>query len=293
MKAPVPTLQLSLLDALAAAQGSSTAPHKPVGTPAGQVKQSTAVVLQPDLPLDQPRSAVTEEVRAALEVKLQADLGPAVKLTVTDNRRTMVSVRRRGGVRHVRLHHMFTDAPTEVVSAVALYLADGDREASKLIDRYIAANQSKIRTHAFVQPAKLIPRGAVYDLEEIQHGLSERYFAGRVRLNITWGRRGKSRSKRNARRTIRMGTYFIDEQLIRIHPALDQAFVPRYFVEWVVYHEMLHHVIPMPVVNGRRIYHSAEFRESERRFADYERARAWEQAHLRRLIGSRNVAATT
>ncbi len=88
-----------------------------------------------------------------------------------------------------------------------------------------------------------------------------------------------------------MGTYLIDERIIRIHPALDQPFVPRYFVEWVVYHEMLHHVVPMPVVNGRRVYHSDEFRDLERRFDDFERARAWEEAHLTRLISSRGRGA--
>jgi predicted SprT family Zn-dependent metalloprotease len=139
----------------------------------------------------------------------------------------------------------------------------------------------------------LQPRGNVYDLAEIQRELSQRYFSGAVQLDITWGRHGSTRRKHRSRRTIRMGTYFIDEQLIRIHPALDQNFVPRYFVEWVVYHEMLHHVVPMPVVNGRRIYHSTEFRTRERQYADFERARAWEDAHLRKLIGSRRVAATT
>ena len=87
-----------------------------------------------------------------------------------------------------------------------------------------------------------------------------------------------------------MGLYLIDEQLIRIHPALDQAFVPRYFVEWVVYHEMLHHVIPMPMVNGRRVYHSPEFRARERDYADFERAREWEETHLSQLISSRGTS---
>jgi predicted SprT family Zn-dependent metalloprotease len=286
MKPPVPTLQLSL----------------------PEMSKSPAVspleALQPLEPLQPPESRVPgtdragqvmadEDLRHALELRLRVNMGPAVKLTITDNRRTMVSVRRRAGVRHVRLHHMFADAPAEIIHAVSHYLIQGDRNSSKLIDRYIAANQSRIRVRSSTEPVRLEPRGKIYNLEEIQRALSERYFSGTIQLNITWGRHGTSHHKRNARRTIRMGTYFIDEQLIRIHPALDQSFVPRYFVEWVVYHEMLHHVIPMPVVNGRRIYHSPEFRRYERFFVDYERARAWEQTHLRKLIGSRNVAATT
>ena len=39
-----------------------------------------------------------------------------------------------------------------------------------------------------------------------------------------------------------MGSYSADSKVIRIHPALDQPLVPRFFVEWIVFHEMLHHV---------------------------------------------------
>ncbi len=81
-----------------------------------------------------------------------------------------------------------------------------------------------------------------------------------------------------------MGTYFIDEQLIRIHPALDQAFVPRYFVEWVVYHEMLHHVIPGSRGLGRVNLHPPEFREREREFRHVQRSLYWEKRHVARLL---------
>jgi hypothetical protein len=74
--------------------------------------------------------------------------------------------------------------------------------------------------------------------------------------------------------------------LIRIHPALDQSWVPRYFVEYIVYHEMLHHVIPMPERNGRRQLHTPEFRARERAFAHFERALAWERRHVHRLLRS-------
>ena len=214
-------------------------------------------------------------------------LGVPLSLTITDNRRTMLSIQRRGSVRRVRLHHMFVDATPEIIEAVGRYLSRGDRFASKLIDRYIAENQDRIKTPAQLPAPRLEPRGVVYDLVEIQSLLSEQYFGGLIELAITWGRHGTSQRKRRSRRTIRMGTYFIDEQLIRIHPALDQMFVPRYFVEWVVYHEMLHHVVPMPLVKGRRVYHSPEFRSRERQYSDYERARAWEERHLRKLIASR------
>jgi len=85
-----------------------------------------------------------------------------------------------------------------------------------------------------------------------------------------------------------MGVYLHDHKLIRIHPALDDARVPRHFVELVVFHEMLHQAIP-PVSgrDGRRMVHGRDFRARERRFPGYERARAWEKQNLHLLLRQR------
>lgn len=288
--------QLSLLDSTTvsavAPRAANRSIHEATRPRLREVGSSPAA--QPELPFRAFPGTSTSvahdaSAHAALERRLRLAIGRgALCLTVTDNRRTMVSIRRDDGMQRVRLHHMFLDAPPEVVTALGRYFARGDRFASKLIDRYIAAQQSRIRTPS--EPAdetQLDPCGEVYDLTEVLRCVSERYFDGRVQLPITWGRNGTSHRRRRSRRTIRMGTYLIDEKFIRIHPALDQAFVPRFFVEWVVYHEMLHHVVPMPVINGRRVYHSDEFRARERRFEDYERAVAWEKTYLTRLISSR------
>src|SRR5688572_16498683 len=100
--------------------------------------RTATIALQPELPLRIRPFPVHESVRAAIEQRLRHTIGGAVSLTMTDNRRTMLSIRRREGIRHVRLHHMFSDAPAALIEAIGKYLARGDRFASKLIDRYIA-----------------------------------------------------------------------------------------------------------------------------------------------------------
>jgi hypothetical protein len=85
---------------------------------------------------------------------------------------------------------------------------------------------------------------------------------------------------------MRFGAYLAAARLIRIHPALDQAFVPRYFVECIVYHELLHHVIPPVYCNGRYQIHSPAFRRRERDFPAYAEAMAWRRKSLRRLLRS-------
>lgn len=125
-------------------------------------------------------------------------------------------------------------------------------------------------------------RGRYYDLDMILADLRARYFPDCAAVTIRWGRwSGRTRT-----RSIRFGAYLPTEKLIRIHPALDQTFVPRSFVEFIVYHELLHHVIPPVRVKGRYQIHSAAFRQREREFPAYAEAIAWRQRSLRRLLRS-------
>ena len=81
-----------------------------------------------------------------------------------------------------------------------------------------------------------------------------------------------------------MGSYSVEDQLIRIHPSLDRTYVPRFFIESVVFHEMLHHIHPIPIKGGRRQYHTEEFLANERRFPRYMDAKKWERANIDRLL---------
>jgi predicted metal-dependent hydrolase len=81
-----------------------------------------------------------------------------------------------------------------------------------------------------------------------------------------------------------MGSFAVEDRIIRIHPALDQPGVPSYFVAWIVFHEMLHGKHEVRRKDGRRRFHTKEFLEEERTFSDYERAHAWEKANLDKLL---------
>jgi predicted metal-dependent hydrolase len=232
-------------------------------------------------PSESPQLFVHEGARQALERRLQALLNEYVRLSITDNVRTMVSSQLVGHERRVRLHHMFLDADAFTLRALAAYLKRSDRAASTLLGGFIEANRTRIRRprgrRIHVRTA-----GEVHHLHDLYDRLNAQYFADEVDAAITWGRRGSGRRRR--RNSIKLGSYCAEEQLIRIHPALDQVWVPRYFVEYIVYHEMLHHVIPMPERNGRRQLHTPEFRAREREFLHYERAIAWERQHVHRLL---------
>ena len=66
---------------------------------------------------------------------------------------------------------------------------------------------------------------------------------------------------------------------IIISRIFDHFAVPRYAVEYIVYHEMLHLKHPVKVRGGRRCVHSADFRAEEKLFPRLEDAKRF----LRRI----------
>ena len=229
-----------------------------------------------------PQIFVHEGARQLLERRLEAIAGHPLHVLVTDNRHSMVSARRRNGVLTIRLHHMFLSADPFTLRAIVQYTTKATRAASDVLGKYIEAHRQLIVAEK-KRPAAIRTTGAIYDIGQIFDELNAKYFQGLVDAQITWGE--KSPKGRRRRRSIRLGTYCTDQKLIRVHPKLDQDFVPRYFVEFVIYHEMLHHIVPMPLEGGRRIFHSREFRMREKRFEYFERAQAWEKRHIGKLLG--------
>jgi len=211
---------------------------------------------------------------------LAGRLGQPVRLVVTDNRSTMLTARPKGGRLEVRLHHMFLTAGENILDAVGDYLSDGDARAAGLIDRFVEENRAR-----FVAPgpsqATLRPEGQHHDLRAIVDDLARRHFGGQADVRITWGKRVQPKRRQ---RSLQLGTYLPEDSLIRIHPVLDQPWVPDFFVEAVVFHEMLHHDMPAVVRNGRRHYHTRAFRTRERSFEYHSAAQQWQEENLWRLL---------
>lgn len=124
--------------------------------------------------------------------------------------------------------------------------------------------------------------GRYFDLQQMFDRLNARYFKGRLRgYDVKWGRRRKHRPKEY----FIFGTIQEEDRVIRINPLLDQPFVPRWFINYILYHEMLHSVVPDEVrPNGRRRVHTEEFNRREREFRGYYRARRWEEDNLARFL---------
>jgi hypothetical protein len=225
----------------------------------------------------------TEEVRLEHALAAYLPSGKTLSLTLTDNRYSMVAVRRAPIGYRVRIHRMFAGVHHRIVRALARYVVHNDRRASSVLGEYIERNKHIIRMQPR-RPRQVTIRtsGRHHDLREIFDQLNVLYFDGRMDARITWG---PSVSRRRRRRSIKMGSFSVEDRVIRIHPALDQVAVPGYFVAWIVFHEMLHGKHEVTRVGGRRCFHTKEFLADERTFQHYQRAFAWEKRNIDRLLG--------
>jgi hypothetical protein len=233
-------------------------------------------------PTASPRLFVHEGARQALERKLRGAFAGPVVLSITDNRHSIITHRVQRGTLHARVHHMFLDASPHVVDALVRYVIRGERDASAILGDYIDDNGFRLARRKRNSP--LVTRGKCHDLLAVFGKVNDRYFDGAINALITWGKRPTTKGR--VRKTIKLGSYSAFDRLVRVHPALDQKWVPRYFVAYIVYHEMLHHVIPGSRGLGRVNLHPPEFKERERDFLYFDRAIEWEKRHVARLLRS-------
>jgi hypothetical protein len=256
--------------------------------------QQALVVASGEPAVDTTQHEAAERLGQRLVAHIRRTLAPEaqVELALTDNQCTMISVRREPGRYRLRLHHMFAEAGPDIVAALGRYVTRAERAASAVLGEFISANQARISLQAPRQPAlaraprplRVEPRGSHHDLQQLFDRLNADYFAGAIRATITWGQRRRPNLPARRHKSLQLGSYAVEDALIRIHPTLDRREVPGYFVAWIIYHEMLHQKHCIPLIAGRRRFHTSEFLAEERLFDDYERAHIWERQNLQRLL---------
>lgn len=187
------------------------------------------------------------------------------------------TIRVRSGRAYVRISDVFTNAPRDVFRAlayilVARILAKQTPAVHDRIYRDFACSPQVLRASDIARRnrgRKMVSgsRGSIYDLEKIFNRLNRRFFDGELpRPILTW-------SQRRTRRIL--GHHDPVHDTIVISKTLDDRDVPEWFVEYIVFHEMLHIKHPARLINGRRYYHTNAFRADEHRFPEYEEAQEW------------------
>jgi len=202
----------------------------------------------------------------------------------------MISCRRSLNKRTIiRLHNMFKNAPEHVFEAILKMYTRFTRKSTRAVCRktirdFISQNRHRIVCKPKTRRSLPDPTGKVFNLREIYNDLNIKYFDGNLDIHITWSHRPNKRL---------MGTWKdtgLGKNLIRINRLLDNKKVPAYYINYLVYHEMLHELFKQRLVNGRIQRHPKELRKVERDFPLYQKARKWQNEHLvssaKRILGS-------
>ncbi len=214
------------------------------------------------------RAELLEIFRETFSALLPGSALPELKVEFFAFANVNNTIRLRNGRLLVRLSDLLEGAPDAILRAIAhILLAKMYR---KPIDRGQAARYRKyVGSHEIVRKAHLIrqmrgrkqlrsARGHVYDLDAIFERLNLRFFHGLMaRPVMSW-------SQSKTRRIL--GHYDPAHNAIIISRIFDHPAVPRYVLEYIVYHEMLHLKFPVKLRGSRRCVHSKEFQAEERLF---------------------------
>ena len=205
-------------------------------------------------------------------IKLAALCPLPLRLAWHENRTSFFSCRKDRESLHLRLHRLFAKAPSPVLEAVIGYAVKGDAHAGRIVRQMAHLYFSKER----IAPDSLVTKGRIFDLQEIQDRVGKRYFP-HLKVAIGWSTHRRS----GAFKCMTFGSYDRHRNQIRINLLLDEKAVPLFFLEFIVYHEMLHAAIPARIdARGAIHSHTAEFRKREKEFAEYLEAKEWEKKSL-------------
>lgn len=231
----------------------------------------------------------TEENIRALLLKYRPELVYTVGVDIVfhRNRTTMASWSRKGSRGTLRLHQIFRRAPAELLEVLVRHFftrispSESRRLRAQIMD-FVEQNRVATLCDGSL-PRVRPPRGKVYNLDQVRTKITQLYIPERLG-DLTGPRMGWS-----WRATPSLMGKWIEgppgsRNLIVVNRLLDNDKVPPYYLEYIVYHEILHDLFPIRREAGRWVHHPVEFRRRERRFALYQKARRWEEERLSRLL---------
>ncbi len=187
------------------------------------------------------------------------------------------TIRLREGNIHVSLSDLLEGAPEPVLRAIAhillakLYRKPIDAAQNLRYKRFASSaavtRQTELIRHARGSKRYFGPEGRFYNLDEVFDTLNVRFFGGLLgRPELTWS---ESHAKRS------LGHYDAAHNTIVVSRVFDRPSSPRYAVEYLLYHEMLHLKHPVKMRGVRRCVHSREFKAEEALFPQLKEAIAF------------------
>ena len=189
----------------------------------------------------------------------------------------VLTIRRREEVVFVRFSDLLQRAPLAVLEGAAVLLLARvyrRKAPAPLVEAYLEyarSDRTRGRMNRMrrgrVRLAATNPRGEHFDLHALFNDLNGKYFAGQLqRPHVRWSTRSWRRQ---------FGCYDPGPNQILLNRRMDRPGIPVCAVEYVLFHEMLHVKHPTRRSGCSMVSHSRKFREDEKRFEHFARARTF------------------
>jgi hypothetical protein len=149
------------------------------------------------------------------------------------------------------------------------------RRLEHMIWEYAESSGKKTHSARRVSPNSFQSTGRLYDLREVFDSVNARYFSGKLTSYVRW-----NKSRLRSYQTAFVDTEGQRHNLISIARVYNGPDVPRFAVEAIMYHEMLHIAIPPYKRDYHNIIHGPEFRRAEQSFPHFKDWRKWEKKRL-------------
>ena len=221
------------------------------------------------------------QARSGKIIELAESVGLEIDgLIVHDNVNNLASVDKK---KNLRLQEIFFHADKKVlISLFRIISRNRKRGDNERVNRYIEDNPP----HQAIQgiPTSLLkdcygPFGRCFDLQEILNEIMDKYTGYIEEIHITW------RKPSTGRKSVTWASFrdLGKGGLIRVNALLDNPRVPRYVIESLVFHEILHFIVPAQVNNKKWDIHSRKFNEIMAKFPHHEKAERWKEKYFSKL----------
>jgi len=167
-------------------------------------------------------------------------------------------------------------APTGMKKEVLQAALNGNRNSIKLVRKYCSSPTYQ-RMDQLMRGDKhsqgTSPKGSHVDLEQVFARVNRDYFHNHLeKPQLSW-------SQKRSRR--RLGSYSAHTDTVIISRTFDEASMPNFVVDFIMYHELLHKKLGVKQANSGRHNHNKKFKDLEKQFIYFTRANEW----LRQISG--------
>jgi hypothetical protein len=200
-----------------------------------------------------------------------------LEISLLDDTMNYYTTSYEDGVLSIEVNEIFLGASNDILEAFALVILSKFYRVTyppslwKKVTRYLYTDEVVARAQAsFLEKEETIdpdPDGDCYDLNHVFDTVNSRYFDGRAeKPALAWSRR---------QWYAKFGYYMEDHNAIVISKILDNYSIPRFVLEYVMFHELLHMIHGHLNISGASESHHYYFKTDEKKFERREEAEEW------------------